>query len=382
MLILIDEIKNTKWLILKKIKKGEDYTKNLEKINKNFEKLIEKWKIILKQVDNEAVKDINRLSELFSVFVYEKPEIIDWYYFWSVVFKEIIFSYTKDGSENEKLADEFYESIKEKVLKYWLEIDRRFIRWPQDISDEYYNVLTREGIIWKLSLSTDSYPNDESISDTSKVWDYLETFYLIKKLYDNSFIVWKKFKKEIRNFLREISEKWEKKGEEFSEKWVEFRIEFKYFVLYLYFIYESNIIRNFLSQKKIDILFNFKENILNEIEETKLKIKKNKKFKDDKYYLIKWSVDYADEFYYPIFSLYSWKEMNKLWDNLDELEENEEVNWRVNFWTNERIKFDIDMLKAFMENAEEIDKEEAERYNKIFEDIPAIDIIWWFLNWI
>ena len=65
-----------------------------------------------------------------------------------------------------------------------------------------------------------------------------------------------------------------------------------------------------------------KEKILKEIE----KLEKEKKFDDEKYYLIKWEVDYADEFEYPIFSLYSWKEMNKLWNSLGYLWENDDVS--------------------------------------------------------
>ena len=135
--------------------------------------------------------------------------------------------------------------------------------------------------------------------------------YLIKKLYNDPYILNKKFKEGVL--------------------WYEYTrsAEFKYFTLYLIYIYESEIVRESLTQSKIDLIFEFKKEILNNIWKIEKKIKwleKNKKFKEDKYYLIKWEVDYADEFGYPIFSLYSWVDMNKLWKNLNYLSENDEIS--------------------------------------------------------
>ena len=123
----------------------------------------------------------------------------------------------------------------------------------------------------------------------------------------------------------------------------------------------------------------------------------DEKFEDDKYYLLISREDYADEFYYPIISLYKWKEIkevlkfikDKCLDRENESSEDnyceDRCNVSISFWSNEEIEFDMNRVYRFiLRESKKVEWCELDMAKYILNKIwyAYIDIVWWFLDWI
>lgn len=119
MLMLIDRIKNNEKTIIRKMKKNEDYSWNLKRLEKSFDTLQKIWEFFVKNTDKTTMSDIKELFWFFDEFV---ESWITYLNKWKVVFKWVSLSYDENISQNEQTIEKIYEDIKKKVEEYWLEL--------------------------------------------------------------------------------------------------------------------------------------------------------------------------------------------------------------------------------------------------------------------
>lgn len=90
------------------------------------------------------------------------------------------------------------------------------------------------------------------------------------------------------------------------------------------------------------------------------------------HYIINTSMDYADEFYYPVISLMTAEERQKHIDTYSTWSKN--WNSEIYFGTNEELWIPADEALSLIEKAEAVTKEKFDLIAPYLEKVPAVNI--------
>jgi len=135
--------------------------------------------------------------------------------------------------------------------------------------------------------------------------------------------------------------------------------------------YDIKNIEKEIEKEKIEKIKKEEENIYikNENKKKINKIVKNLSIEENKTYLINTSINYADEFDYPIQSIMSWKKIIEILKTIDEWKE-------ICFGSNQCIYLDLDEIIDILLSGKEITEKEYDiliKFNIL--STPSIDII-------
>ena len=90
------------------------------------------------------------------------------------------------------------------------------------------------------------------------------------------------------------------------------------------------------------------------------------------HYIINTSMDYADEFYYPVISLMTAEERQKYIDTYSTWSKN--WNSEIYFGTNEELWIPADEALTLIQEAEAVTKEKFDLIAPYLEKVPAVNI--------
>jgi len=108
---------------------------------------------------------------------------------------------------------------------------------------------------------------------------------------------------------------------------------------------------------------------------------------EEKYFVINTSQDYADEFDYPVISIFSARVRKLLAlmvasyeTGLFESSSRQMDSMDIYFGTNEKLTFTRNEIMALLEGAQELPQDELPRYKRILGKVPAVDIVDYMLD--